>query len=254
MFGKWLRGTGFVLLFGLAAIAPASADGPGSKFKPVENPDATFISPDGQLRVEQYFRDLGNEGYRHQSWIFDKDHRHGFLLGRGKGDDDSAAYQAGFRFSPDSQWLVRMQKLGAGYHTLFLYRRDDGRFSPAKPLGNMAWDYFFTSPDSKGMHRDPKDPYSMDHAQVHLTKGVEENYSGMGQHWPDSRYLVISLSFDTQGTHPPLPWIEDWHCVYDLKTGKFSVPPDFADHNAKAIKTAASEAEQPKRALSIWGD
>ena len=31
-------------------------------------------------------------------------------------------------------------------------------------------------------------------------------------------------------------WIEDWKCVYDVKTGTFSIPRDFADHNAKAIK------------------
>ena len=87
MFGNWLRAMGFVLLFGLAAIAPAGADGSGSKFKLVEDPDATVTSPDGQLRVEQYFRDMGDD-YLHQFWIFDKDHRHGFLLGRGKGNDD----------------------------------------------------------------------------------------------------------------------------------------------------------------------
>jgi hypothetical protein len=40
-----------------------------------------------------------------------------------------------------------------------------------------------------------------------------------------------------------LPWIEDWECVYDLKTRKFSVPSDFADNNAKTIKTALPEAE-----------
>jgi hypothetical protein len=27
-----------------------------------------------------------------------------------------------------------------------------------------------------------------------------------------------------------------WHCVYDLKTGAFSVPPDFAENNATAVK------------------
>jgi hypothetical protein len=56
------------------------------------------------------------------------------------------------------------------------------------------------------------------------------------QHWPDSRYVVISLSFDMQGEDDKTaPWIEDWHCVYDLKTGAFSVPPDFAENNAKAV-------------------
>ncbi len=131
-----------------------------------------------------------------------------------------------------------MQKAGAGYQMLFLYRRNGHQFSPAtkKPLSDMAWDYFFTTPASKGMHRDPKDPYSLDHAFAALVKGMEDNYAWMGQHWPDSRYVVISLSFDMQGEDDKTaPWIEDWHCVYDLKTGKFSVPADFAENNAKAI-------------------
>jgi hypothetical protein len=119
-----------------------------------------------------------------------------------------------------------MQKQGAGYQTLFLYRRKGYRFPPAttKPLGDLAWDYFFTTPASKGMHRDPKDPYALDHAFVGLVKGMEENYAWMGQHWPDSRYVVISLSFDMQGEDKPGPWIEGWRCVYDLKSGAFSVP------------------------------
>jgi hypothetical protein len=47
---------------------------------------------------------------------------------------------------------------------------------------------------------------------------------------------VISLSFDMQGEEEKTPWIEGWHCVYDLKTGAFSVPSDFAENNAKAVK------------------
>ncbi len=156
-----------------------------------------------------------------------------------------AGYPAGFRFSPDSQWLVRMQKLGAGYHTLFLYRRNGYRFSPAtaKPLGDLAWDYFFDSPVAKEMHRDGKDRDSLDHSQVNLLKGLDDNYAWLGKHWPDSRYIVISLSFDAQGEDKPLPWIEGWRCVYDLKTGTFSVPPDFAEHNAKAVKTPSPKSE-----------
>jgi hypothetical protein len=140
--------------------------------------------------------------------------------------------------SPNSQWLVRMQKLGAGYQTLFLYRRNGYQFSPAttKPLGDLAWDYFFTTPASKGMHRDPKDRYALDHAFVGLVKGMEENYAWMGEHWPDSRYVVISLSFDMQGEEEKTPWIEGWHCVYDLQARTFSVPPDFAENNAEAVK------------------
>jgi hypothetical protein len=138
----------------------------------------------------------------------------------------------------DSQWLVRMQKLGAGSQTLFLYRRNGYQFSPAttKPFGELAWDYFFTTPTSKGMHRDPENPYGLDHATVNLIKAMEENYAWMGQHWPDSRYVVVGLSFDMQGEDVKAPWIEGWYCVYDLKTGAFSVPADFAKNNAEAVK------------------
>jgi hypothetical protein len=72
-------------------------------------------------------------------------------------------------------------------------------------------------------------------------QGDGENYAWMGQHWPDSRYVVIGLSFDMLGEDVPGPWIEDWRCLYDLKTGAFSVPPDFADNNAKAVKYPQSK-------------
>jgi tetratricopeptide (TPR) repeat protein len=211
--------------------------GPGTDFKSYSGPDATVTSPDHKVLVEQYSKDLGDQGTVHQFWTFDQDHQHPFLLNPGEGVD-LAGYLAGFRFSPDSQSLVRMQKLGAGYGTLFLYRRNGYQFEPAtkKPLGDLAWDYFFSLPVSKGMYRDPKDRYSPDHAEAILVKGLEENYGWMGEHWPDSRYIVISLSFDTQGEKPS-SWIEGWHCVYDLKSGAFSMPPDFAGNNTKAVKT-----------------
>ena len=138
-----------------------------------------------------------------------------------------------------------MQKLGAGYHPLFLYRRKGDQFLPAtiKPLGELAWDYFFSLPDSRGMQRDASDPYSLDHAQVHLVKGMEENYAWIGMHWPGSRHVVISLSFDIQGQDKPSAWIEDWWCVYDLETGTFSVPAAFAANNAKAIKPPGTRPE-----------
>ena len=62
------------------------------------------------------------------------------------------------------------------------------------------------------------------------------NYASLGQHWPDSRYLVISLSFDAQGEDRPLPWVEDWRCVFDTKTDRFSIPADFAENNAKTVQ------------------
>lgn len=224
------------MLIGLATAAPASADGPGPEYKHLA--DETFTSPDGQARVEQYSTERDND-ILYQFWIFDPQQR-GSLLNPGE-DADLAGYRAGFRFSPDSRWLVRMQKVGAGFHTLLLYRRDGNRFLPAtaKPLGELAWDYLFSLPVSKGMQRHPEDAGVLNHAQVHLLKGLDDNYAWLGKHWPDGRYLVLSLSFDIQGQKKPSPWVEGWRCVYDMKTGRFAVPPDFADDNARALKRRA---------------
>jgi len=237
MSGGWLGRTAILLLMALVTVAPASADSPGSELTRLPDADHTFTSPDGQVRVEQYSRKKDEYDLVYQFWTFDQKHLHGALLNRNE-DTDLAGYPAGFRFSRNSQWLVRMQKLGAGYHTLFLYRRTGDQFSTAtpKPLGDMAWDYFFSQPVSRKMHRKSSDRDSLNHLQVHLVQGMDDNYAGMGKHWPDSRYIVLALSFDSQGEDKPLPWIEDWRCLFDTKTGQFSIPSDFAGHNAKAVE------------------
>lgn len=245
MAASWLLRTGIVVLLGLVSVAPAGAASPGNELTRLTDPKNTFTSPDGQVSVEQYSKKKG-EGdlfYEYQFWAFDPKHEHGVLLNRDENADD-AGYPAGFRFSPNSQWLVRMQKIGSGTRTLFIYRRNGFQFSSAtpKPLGEMAWDYFFSQPVSRKMHRKSRDRDSLDHAQVNLLQGVDDNYASMGKHWPDSRYLVISLSFDAQGEDKPLPWIEDWRCVFDTKTDQFSIPADFVENNAKAVNFPA-----PKR-------
>jgi hypothetical protein len=242
MFHRRFRTACASLLLCAATATAANAAGPRAGF--TLNAEGTVTAPDQTLRVEQYWKELKDQGVLYQFWTFDRVRRHAFLLNPGEGDD-LAGYPAGFRFSPDSQWLVRMQKLGAGYQTLFLYHRKGDQFAPAttRPLGDLAWDYFFTTPASKGMHRDPKDRYSLGHAFAGLIKGMEENYAGMGQHWPDSRYIVIGLSFDTQGDEKPSPSIEGWRCVYDLKTQAFSVPADFAENNAKAVRDPRPKSE-----------
>ena len=239
MAASWLLRTGFVVLLSLA-VAPASAASPGNDLTRLTDPENTFTSPDGQVSVEQYSKKKGEDDLAYQFWAFDPKHEHGVLLNRDENTDD-AGYPAGFRFSPNSQWLVRMQKTGAGYHTLFLYRRNGFQFSSAtpKPLGEMAWDYFFSQPVSRKIHRKSRDRDSLDHAEVHLVKGVDDNYTSMGKHWPDSRYIVISLSFDAQGEDRPLPWIEDWQCVFDTKTDQFSIPADLAKHNTETVNYPA---------------
>ena len=232
----WYLRMGIVVVLGLAAVAPASAASPGSEMTKLTDDDDTFTSPDGQVIIEQYWKDKSEYDRVYEYWAFDAGHKHGVLLNRDNYTDD-ARYPAGFRFSPNSHWVVRMQKLGSGTHTLFLYRRNGSAFSEAtpKPLGDMVWDYFYSQPISRQILRKSKDRDSIDHPQIHLVKGVDDNYASQGRHWPDSRYLVLSLSFDAQGEDHPLPWVEDWQCVFDTKTDKFSIPPDLARKNAGTI-------------------
>ena len=229
----WILGIGLLVLAAMAA-APVRAEGPAPDLKRLEDKDDTFKSPDKSLVIEQYARNGGDDGFSYQFWIFDKNHKNAFLLNRDE-DKDLAHYPAGFRFSPNSKWLVRMQGTGAGFQTLLLYKRNGNRFVAAtgKPLGDLAWDYFFTQPASKDM---PTEPDELNHKRADLLKGMEENYAWLGVKWPDSRYIVISLGFDIQGNERPTPFIQAWRCVYDTQTGQFSVPASFAEHNAQARK------------------
>ena len=57
MSSRDLSATSIVLLFGLACITPACGRA-GRKFKQLA--DETTLSPDRQIRIEQYSRDLGD--------------------------------------------------------------------------------------------------------------------------------------------------------------------------------------------------
>src|SRR5882724_6843381 len=139
MRSRWIFGIGLVVLSVLAS-APARAEGPGPDMKLLEDMKI-FTSPDNTLRIEQYSKHGGDKGFSYQFWLFDKDHNNAFLLNRDE-DEDLAGYPAGFRFSPNGQWLVRMQGTAAGFATLLLYKRDSNRFVPAtkEPFGELAWD------------------------------------------------------------------------------------------------------------------
>jgi len=53
---------------------------------------------------------------------------------------EPADYPAGFRFTNDLHWLVRMQKTGAGESTLCLYTTGPSGFAPMTkgPIGDLA--------------------------------------------------------------------------------------------------------------------
>jgi hypothetical protein len=215
---------GLVLSSQTVWLAPARAQQPAAGYK--IHADLTMRSPDGKTTVEQYAKDDPGGGYL---WQFRA--RHGdqqTLLAPGDAD-----YPAGFRFTANSRWLVRMQKTGSGESTLYLYRLDAPGFvaATAKPLGDLAWDYFASRPETKKIGLPDY------HIVAGLMKGTDENYRWMGVTWPDSRYLVLYLSGEVEraGPQKPTPTIYGWQCRYDLHTGQFDVPAEFAANNAKAL-------------------
>ena len=142
-------------------------------------------------------------------------------------------YGAGFRFTNDSQWLVRMQKTGSGEQDLFLYHVENGAFVNAtkKSLSDLAWAYFYGRPETKHFAK-------LDfHISADLVKGTEEAYRWLGVDWPDNRYLVISLGgqYDKHPKNTVMKGLGGWQCRYDLKTGTFDVPAIFAKENAEAL-------------------
>ena len=124
----------------------AQAAGPTADYK--INPEHTSTSPDGTTTIEQYARIDADGDYTWQFWARRQDKL--TLL-----KPEQPDYAAGFRFTNDSQWLVRMQKTGAGYASLYLYHLGPQGFVAAtrKPLSDLAWAYFKSLPDSRKIRR-----------------------------------------------------------------------------------------------------
>ncbi|WP_375311597.1 hypothetical protein WHZ77_32060 [Bradyrhizobium sp. A5] len=209
----------------LAASPALAASGPPPDYVLTDKADLAFTSPDGATGIEQYMREGKDFDIKWQAWA-----RHGERMTELKPEQD---YPAGFRFTPDSQWLVRMQKTGSGEQDLFLYHVENGAFVNATKtsLGDLAWAYFHSRPDTKKMKLDF-------HISANLMKGSEEAYRWLGVDWPANRYLVISLSgeMDKHPKNVAVKGLADWKCRYDLTTGKFDVPEMFAKGNAEALK------------------
>ena len=214
---------GLLLACAVGAVA-AQAAGPAADYQ--IHPEYTSTSPDGATTVEQYARISADGDYTWQFWARRQDKL--TLL-----KPEQPDYAAGFRFTSDSQWLVRMQKTGAGYASLYLYHLGRQGFvaATAKPLSDLAWAYFKRRPEFRKIRKPDF------HIEAGLVKGTDDNYRSLGQDWPDSRYLVISLSGEVSpnSRHGQLRSVRGWRCRYDLQKGTFDVPPDFAENNAKAI-------------------
>ena len=212
----------------LAAAPALAASGPPAGFVLTDNADLAFTSPDGATRLEQYMKDSEDLfGVKWQVWA-----RHGDLMTELKPEQ---GYGAGFRFTSDSQWLVRMQKTGSGEQDLFLYHAVNGTFVSAtkkKSLSDLAWAYFYGRPETKRFAK-------LDlHISAHLLEGTEDAYRGLGMDWPNNRYLVIGLGgeYDKHPKNTVMKGLGGWRCRYDLQTGKFDVPAMFAKENAEALK------------------
>lgn len=211
----------------LACAAPAmsaSPNGPGADYK-LDSED-TVKSPDGATTVEQYFKTDKDENHTWQFWARRADTM--TLLGPVQED-----YAADFRFTPDSRWLVRMQKTGSGEGSLFLYKLGPQGFVAAtsRPLSDLAWAYFYSRPESRKVMKPDF------HINAGLLKGIDDNYHWTGEKWPDSRYLLLGLwgEVEPNGKHHQLATVRDWRCRYDLQEGKFDVPDFLAKDNAKAL-------------------
>jgi hypothetical protein len=222
-----------MLLGGLLASAMAqAAAGPPDGYKLEDKYNE--VSPDKATTVEQYVKESADGDWKWQFWARRSD---SFVMLA----PDQADYPSDYRFTNDSQWLVRLQKTGSGEGTMFLYHLTPKGFVSAtkKPIGDLAWDYFNSRPESK------KVPQPDFHIYAGLVKGVVDNYKSLGESWPDSRYIVIGLSGDLEPTrqHHQLLVIRGWQCRYDLTTGKFDVPDNFAKDNADALAKKGQRGE-----------
>jgi hypothetical protein len=225
--GRFLIETLVVCAIGVWGIGAVAAQPAGPPAGYEIEPKYTRTSPDGAVTIEQYVNKRTDD-WKWQFWA----RRQGAFTQLGPEQDD---YPAGFVFTNDLKWIVRVQKIGSGTSTLHLYRLGPQGFVAAnkKPLGDLAWAYMKTRPDWRKLGKEPE--Y---HDNAGLEEGLEENYRSLGADWPANRYLLITLwgDADIKGRKPmQTSVVHGWRCRYDLQTGKFDVPPRFSAENAKAV-------------------
>jgi hypothetical protein len=212
---------------GVWGIGTAAAQPPGPPVGYKIEEKYTKTSPDGAVTIEQYLN-KDTDDWKWQFWA----RRQGTFTQLDPEQDD---YPAGFVFANDLKHIVRIQKIGSGTSTIYLYRLGPHGYVAAskKPLGDLAWAYLKTRPDWRKIRKAPE--Y---HDNAFLEDGLEDNYRSLGVDWPANRYLVITLGGDAdiKGRKPmQTSVVHGWRCRYDLQTGKFDVPPVFSADNARAV-------------------
>ena len=197
----------------------ARAAGPSTAYK--LDPQWTHKSPDGATTIEQYKKTNADDDWFWQFWARHQNTQ--TLLG-----PEQENYPAGFRFTADSKWVVRMQKTGSGESTLYLYRLGPQGFVPAtkKPLADLAWAYFKSRPEWRKVKKDPE--Y---HISANLLKGTEENYRWLDVDWPENRYLLIGRGGLLRESE-----VRDWSSVIALMIA-WLVPRSPAYPHLPAIPT-----------------
>ena len=203
----------------------AHAAGPSADY--TIQADYSEKSPDGKTVIEQYHREDPNGGWLWQFWV-----RRGDTQSLINTDKD-ADYPADFRFTNDGRFVLRTQKIGAGESSLYLYKLNGDAFVSAtkKPIGDLAWAYFRSLPESRKARKPDF------HMVAGLIKGIDDNWRSLGVNWPENRYLVIGLYGEVEPTehHHQLRSVRDWEVRYNLETGKFDVPREFRADNADAL-------------------
>ena len=247
MTANWLLRTGIVVLLGFAAVAPARAAMPDSELTKLTDEDDTFTSPDGQIVIEQYWKDKSEYDRVYAQFIGPSTPsiEHGVLLNPGEGLD-VAGYPAGFRFSSNSRWVVRMQKIGSGTHTLFLYRRNGTDFvgRRAKTAGRDGLGLLLQpadiAEDPSKIRGPPFDQSRPDQSAARRPRQLRLGGQEMArQPLPRAESVVRRAGRGQEA----LPWVEDWQVVFDTKTGQVLDPTtDLAKNNAETINYPA-----PKR-------
>jgi hypothetical protein len=210
------------------AAAPARAAGPSADYQIDDEYKDT--SPDGKTIIEQYHKDVSKGDWHDWHWQFWARRGDTQSLINTDGDAD---YPAGFRFTNDGRFVLRTQKTGSGESSLYLYKLNGDAFISAtkKPIGDLAWAYFRSLPESRKARKPDF------HMVAGLIKGIDDNWRSLGVNWPENRYLVIGLYGEVEPTHQhhQLRSVRDWEVRYNLETGKFDVPPEFRADNADAL-------------------